>query len=223
MKSLKNKKIMKEALIILSFLIASSSGLAGEMTTEDGLKRISENIEKSTTNRNEYNKALEQVNHNINTLDSASTDLQSQKKKLQQQITENKNTLAQHTKKIQEIDKAKQEEEKKKQTDMDKIAQLEKVLTQLKGLQAARQERIEKLMEDRATVVNSQKEGETLQGTLAEETKLLDQRIAELKKEVTPWRSKKKTYEKESARWNNEIDRHQKMETEVKLLVDETT
>lgn len=207
----------------LSTLFITSSGLAGEMTAEDGIKRIEKNIEISTANRDEYNKAIEQVNHNIITLDSASLDLQSQKKKLTQQFGENKKTLTLHTKKIQEIDKARQDEEKKKLSDQSKITQLEKTLADLKALQAKRQERIEKLMEDRATVVNSQKDGETLQVTLGEEMKTLDQRIAELKKEVSPWKTKKKTYEKESARWNNELDRHQKMETEVKLLVDETT
>lgn len=214
---------IKNTFYILLTLIISSSGLAGDMTPEDGLKRITENIEKSTANRNEYNKAIEQVNYNINTLDSANNELQNQRKKIQQQLADNKNTLTLHIKKIQEIDKAKQEEEKKKQSELEKIAQMEKVLLQLKTLQTARQDRIEKLMEDRATIVNSQKEGETLQLTLNEESKVLDQRIEELKKEVSPWKTKKKTYEKEAARWNNEIDRHQKMDTEVKLLIDETT
>lgn len=223
MKKAIKENAIKEKFLILTFLLASSSGMAAELTAEDGLKRISENIEKSTTNKNEYVKALDQVNQNISTLDSANNELQAQRKKIQQNITENKTTLALHTKKIQEIDKARQEEEKKKQSDLDKIAQLEKVLNQLKGLQTERQARIEKLMEDRAAVVNSQKEGETLQLTLAEETKMLDLRIGELKKETAPWKTKKKDYEKATAKWNNEIDRHQKMETEVKLLLDETT
>lgn len=208
---------------ILTTVGLTHFGLAADLSPEEGLKKLSSNIDISTKNRNEYNKAIEQINQNVVTLDSAATGLNANKKKLQQQIQENKKTLNLHSKKIQEIDRSRQEEEKKKQADLQKIQQLEKTLAQLQALQLTRQERIDKLALDRSTIEKSQKEGEDLQQTLALEAKTIDQRIDTLKKEMAPWKTKKKSYEKESARWNNEIDRHQKMETEIKLLIDETT
>lgn len=216
------KRVGLSALLLGSFALVQPS-LAADLTPEDGLKKLSENIDISTKNRDEYNKAIEQVNRNVTTLDSAATELSTNKKKLQQQMSENKTTLALHTKKIQEIDRSRQDEERKKQMDLQKIQQLEKTLAQLKALQLTRQDRIDKLTLDRTTIENSKKDGDTLQQTLALEAKTIDQRIETLKKDAAPWRAKRKSYEKESARWNNEVDRHQKMETEIKLLTDETT
>lgn len=209
--------------LLCGLILSASSVYAGDLTPEEGLKRLSENIDTSSKNRDEYNKAIEQVSHNIITLDSASMEMQSQKKKLQQQIGENKNTLVLHTKKIQELDRSRKEEERKKADDLNKIAQLEKTLAQLKELQKVRQDRIQKLSLDRAAIEKSQKDGEALQVTLGGEVKVIDQRMDGLKKEVAPWKNKKKSYEKEAARWGNELERHQKMETEVKLLMDSTT
>lgn len=216
------KRVGLSALLLASLALEQPS-VAADLTPEEGLKKLSENIDISTKNRDEYNKAIEQVNQNVATLDSAATELSTNKKKLQQQMSENKTTLALHNKKMQEIDRSRQDEERKKQMDLQKIQQLEKTLAQLKALQLTRQDRIEKLTLDRTTIENSKKDGETLQQTLALEAKTIDQRIETLKKEASPWRVKRKSYEKESARWNNEIDRHQKMETEIKLLTDETT
>lgn len=221
------KNIIYLSKLTLTFLtllsLAPTRSFAADLTPEEGLKKLSQNIETSTKNRDEYNKAIDQVSHNIITLDSATNELSTHKKKLQQQMSENKSTLALHTKKLQEIEKSRQDEEKKKQSDLLKIQQLEKALAQLKELQTIHQDRIDKLAQDRLAIETSQKEGESLQQTLAQESKTLDQRIDALKKETAPWRSKKKSYEKESARWNKEIDRHEKMQTEVKLLIDETT
>lgn len=211
-------KILSAAIVLVSL-----TGGAEELNPEDGLKRLSQNIETSTKNRDEYNKVIEQVSHNIITLDSASVELQGQKRKLLQQISENKNTLTLHSKKLQELDRSRQEEERKKLEEQNKITQLESTLTQLKELQKSRQERIQKLAQDRVEIEKSQKNGEVLQTTLAGEVKEVDQRIDALKKEITPWKAKKKSYEKEAARWGNEIDRHQKMEAEVKLLMDSAT
>lgn len=211
------------SMLLIASMALTQAVFAADLTPEEGLKKLSENIDISTKNRDEYNKAIEQVNRNVSTLDSAASELSTNKKKLQQQITENKTTLALHTKKIQEIDRNRQDEERKKQMDLQKIQQLEKTLAQLKALQLTRQDRIDKLTLDRTTIETSQKEGEALQQTLAAEAKTIDQRIEVLKKDAAPWRAKRKSYEKESARWNNEIDRHQKMETEIKLLTDETT
>ncbi len=210
-------------ILLCGLLLSAGATYAGDLTPQEGLKRLSENIDTSTKNRDEYNKAIEQVSHNIITLDSASLEMQGQKKKLQQQITENKNTLVLHTKKLQELDRSRQDEERKKAEDLNKIAQLEKTLAQLKELQNQRQDRIQKLSQDRATIEKSQKDGEALQVSLNGEIKVIDQRMDSLKKEVAPWKTKKKSYEKEAARWSNELDRHQKMEAEVKLLMDSTT
>lgn len=227
MKTPRRKKTTLQCVGLSTLLLASmalaQTSFAADLTPEEGLKKLSENIDISTKNRDEYNKAIEQVNRNVTTLDSAANELSTNKKKLQQQMTENKTTLALHTKKIQEIDRNRQDEERKKQMDLQKIQQLEKTLAQLKALQLTRQDRIDKLTLDRTTIEASQKEGEALQQTLAAEGKTIDQRIETLKKDAAPWRAKRKSYEKESARWNNEIDRHQKMETEIKLLTDETT
>lgn len=223
---IQNENYMKRvglATLLLTSLILTQHSVAADLTPEEGLKKLSENIDISTKNRDEYNKAIEQVNRNVATLDAAATELSTNKKKLQQQMNENKTTLALHTKKIQEIDRNRQDEERKKQMDLQKIQQLEKTLAQLKALQLTRQDRLDKLTLDRTTIENSQKEGDVLQQTLAQEAKTIDQRIETLKKDAAPWRAKRKSYEKESARWNNEIDRHQKMETEIKLLTDETT
>jgi len=224
-KGLKKSKLKFIGIATLASACIVSSELvhSADLSPEEGLKKLSQNIEVSTKNRDEYNKAIEQISHNVIALDSASVELNASKKKLQQQITENKNTLSLHTKKMQDIDRNKQEEERKKQADLQKIQQLEKTLAQLKALQLTRQDRIDKLALDRASIEKSKKEGEELQQTLAQETKTIDQRIDTLKKEMAPWKSKRKSYEKEVSRWNNEIDRHQKMETEVKLLIDETT
>jgi chromosome segregation ATPase len=216
-------KMRQHTLLMISLLFAASLVRAGDVTPEEGLKKLSENIETSGKNRDEYQKAIVQIGQNINTLESATVNLQTQKQKLVKQMNDNKNTLGLHTKKLQELDRSRADEEKKKTDEVNKIAQMEKTLVELKGLQKTRQDRIDKLGQDRLAIEKSQKEGEVLQLTLAGEAKELDQRIDSLKKEAAPWKTKKKGYEKEATKWSNELDRHQKMETEVKLLLDSTT
>jgi chromosome segregation ATPase len=214
---------LKNTFVLGTLMLVTTAVQAGEITPDEGLQRLTQNIETSEKNRDEYNRAIEQVSHNITTLDSASLELYSQKKKLLQQVGENNGTLVLHSKKLQELDRSRQDEERKKADDLSKIAQLEKTLAQLKELQKVRAERIQKLTQDRTSIEKSQKEGQSLQLTLNAEAKVIDQRLDGLKKEVSPWRTKKKGYEKEAARWSNELDRHEKMEAEVKLLMNSTT
>lgn len=216
-------KFTIKTMIISGVLLPSLCLHAGELTPDEGLKKLSQNIETSTKNRDEFNKAIAKISENIGTLESASLDLQNQKKKLVQQMEENKNTLALHSKKLQDLEKSRQEEEKKRQEDAAKIAQLEKNLAQLKEIHKMRADRVQKLTLDRTNLETSQKQGETLQLTLTNETKEIDRRIEALNKSVAPWKEKQKTFQKEAARWNGEVERHQKMETEVKLLLDSTT
>lgn len=221
---MKNKKSnnLKYKLIISSLLI-SASGLTIELNPEEGLKHLTQNIETSLKNRDEFNKSLVQVSQNIVTLENSNAELGNQKKKLLAQILTNKNTLSLHTKKLQEIDKIRTDEEKKKTDELNKIAQIEKLLIQLKELQKTRQDRLTQLSIDRSTIEKSQNEGESLQLTLLNETKVIDKRMETLKNEMAPWRAKRKSFEKEASHWNNEFERHQKMQSEVKLLMDETT
>lgn len=202
------------------WLNVGSSLQAAELGPEEGLKRLSENVVTSSKNRDEYNKALTTVGQNINALDSASLNLQQQKNKLSQHILENQATLGVYDKKLQELERQRVEEERKKNEELAKIAQLEKSLAQLRELQKSRQDRLQKLTLDKTTLEKSKQQGNALQLTLADETKRIDQRLDELKKEVMPWKDKQKSYQKEAARWSSEVDRHQKMETEVKLLID---
>ena len=216
-------KTTRKLMISAGLLLTSLTLHGGELTPEESLKRLSQNVETSTKNRDELNKAIQQIGENISTLESASLDLQNQKKRLEQQLTENKSTLDLHSKKIQELDRNLQDEERKRQEDAAKIAQLEKTLSQLKEIQKMRADRVQKLTADRTTLEASKKQGADLQLSLAGETKKIDQRIETLGKEVLPWREKQKVYQKEAARWSGEVERHQKMEAEVKLLLDSTT
>lgn len=209
--------------IFSAILLAQSSGKAGDITPEEGLKRLSQNIETSTQNRDELNKSIELVSRNIQTLDSATLELLGQKKKLGLQVSENKATLDLHKKKLQELDRNRASEEKKKNDEFNQIAQLEKAILELKALQVQRQERIDQLNQDRLALESSQKEGETVQLSLSGEIKEIDQKINQLKQDLVPWKKKKTAYERDAAKWNHEIERHQKMETEVKVLMDSTT
>ena len=221
---MKNKKgkNLKYNLLISSLLI-SASGLTIELNPEEGLKHLSQNIETSLKNRDEFNKSLVQISQNIATIENSKAELGNQKRKLLAQILTNKNTLSLHTKKLQEIDKIRSDEEKKKSEELNKIVQIEKLLNQLKELQKTRQDRMTQLSIDRSTIEKSQNEGDALQLTLLTETKVIDKRMETLKNEMAPWKTKRKSFEKEASHWNNELERHQKMQLEVKLLIDETT
>ncbi|MEY4615388.1 MAG: hypothetical protein RJB66_348 [Pseudomonadota bacterium] len=210
--------------IIFGGIVASSVFLqAGELTPDEGLQRLSQNVETCTKNRDEINRAIAQINENVTTLESANLDLQNKKKRLHQQIDENKNTLALHNKKLQDLERNRIEEDKKLKDDAAKMVQLEKTLAQLKEIYKMRNDRVLKLESDRNSIIESQKQGEGLQVTLDNEIKNIDQRIESLTKEVAPWKERQKSYQKEASRWNGELERHQKMEAEVKLLLDSTT
>lgn len=216
---MKTTKLM----IISGIFIGSLAATAGELTPDEGLKRLSQNVETCTKNRDEINRAIGQINENITMLESANLDLQNKKKRIIQQIDENKNTLTLHTKKLQELEKGRLEEDKKLKDDAAKMAQLEKTLAQMKEIYKMRTDRLQKLDMDRANIQESQKKGEDLQVSLGNEIKQIDQRIDSLSKEVAPWKDRQKGYQKEAARWSGELERHQKMEAEVKLLLDTAT
>lgn len=206
---------------IMIALVASLFGtktLAANLTPEEGLKRITKNIETSSKNKEEYLRATKEVEGNLSLLEKAKGDLTSQRKKLSSQQTENKQTLQLHNKKLQELDKSRSNEEKLKAEDLLKIQKLEKMVADLKALVGERQKRLTALEQDRTALEQSKKQGEGLQLNLAQEIQALDQKIGELSKEMGPWKTKKGLYEKESARWHKELERHQKMESEVKVL-----
>lgn len=193
---------------------------AGEMTPEEGIKRIGENIEISSKNKEEFGKAIEQVNENLARLEKSQVALSSQRQTLLVQSKENKKTLELHQAQLKEIEKSRQTEEKAKAAERLKIEQLEKALADLKNTITQRDSRLNLLEQDRVSLDGSKKQGENLIATMNQEIQTLDQRISALKKEMAHWKQKKSAYEKESTRWQKELERHQKMDADVKVLND---
>ena len=197
--------------LTLLSLSLSLKAYAEPMTANDGLEKIKSNLENSKLNQKEYEKNLNIVSQNINEVSKAKTTVQKQKEKLTSEILQNNESLKKVLIQERDINLLISQEKEKQAAEIKQLEQLEKTIAQIKQNQAQRESIIadyQNQLRSNGEEKKAWKERETeLRG---QEAKVI-QSIRGLASEESTWTNKKKGYEGEAKRWNQEADKQQKI------------
>lgn len=206
-------------ILFLTFSIQIPS-LAKELTADEGLAKINKNIDVSQSNINDLQKNMNIVDGNILSLNKANADLQAQKKTLQNLYKENDRIILNHGKEMTKFDQLITKEKQLLEDEKQKIQRLEQVIAQLKAQQEKRNSNIAELQKNKETFAASKVKGIENQKQIQVSLTEIDKNIAASKKELQTWTSKRKANEKELSKWTKERDTHQKMQDDIKTLLE---
>jgi chromosome segregation ATPase len=217
---MKNKGVfMKRILLTLIIMTMTSQAKAKDLSAEDGLIKIEKNITTSQSNIESFLDNLTTINGNITLLGNSQAQMETQKRSLQNTHKENEKILSNHTKEVAKIDGMITKEKNLLEDERLKIQKMEALLIQLKAQQDQRSQNILELQAAKDRFVKSKEKGLENQKTLAQSIQEVDKGIQLTKKEIQTWNSKKKSNDKEIAKWTNEKDKHLKMQDEIKVLL----
>ncbi len=208
-------------LLLTSFIFLITFNItAKELSAEDGLTKINKNIETSQSNINDIQKNLSIVDSNIQAMNKTSAELQAQKKTLQNLYKENERIIQNHGKEMAKFDLLVSKEKQSLEDEKQKITKLEQVIAQLKAQQEKRNNNIVELQKNKETYLASKNKGLENQKQIQSSISEVDKNILSAKKELQIWTQKRKNNDKELAKWTKERDSHQKMQDDVKTLLE---
>lgn len=210
---------MKRILLTLIILTMTIQAKAKDLSAEDGLVKIEKNIATSQSNIEAFQDNLTTINGNITLLGNSQMQMETQKRGLQNTHKENEKVLSNHTKEVAKIDGMIAKEKNLLEDERLKIQKMEALLIQLKAQQDQRGQNILELQAAKDRFVKSKEKGLENQKALAQSIQEADKGIQLTKKEIQTWSSKKKSNDKEIAKWTNEKDKHLKMQDEIKVLL----
>jgi chromosome segregation ATPase len=210
---------MKKIILPLIIIGFSFSSAAKDLTADEGITKIEKNISTSQNNINSFQDNLNLIIGNIGLLAHTQSQMEIQKKGLQTTHKENEKVLGNHTKEVTKIDSMISKEKSLLEDEKLKIQKLEVLLIQLKAQQDQRGRNILELQAAKDRFIRSKEKGAENQKALAQSIQEVDKGIQGTKKEIQSWNSKKKTNEREIAKWTTEKEKHLKMQDEVKVLL----
>lgn len=205
---------------LLILTLMSSTALSKELTAEDGLAKINKNIQTSQSNINDLQSNLTIVNGNIATINQTQAQLEAQKKTLQNLHKENDRILESQKKEISKYDQLIQKEKNALEDEKQKIQKLEQIIAQLKSQQEVRNKNIVDLNKNKDQFIQAKDKGQENQKQITLAIQEVDKNIQATKKEGQTWVQKRKSNEKDLAKWTKELDNHQKMQDDIKTLME---
>lgn len=209
---------MKTLLMLLTMVLAQNA--FAQASAEEGLSRIESNIENSKANIKEYEKNIQIVDANIAEVNKAKKKLDEQNDNLKGVIKDNKKTLADYQKQNLELDKLTLSETKKLDQGALKIKELEVLLANLKTNQEALAKNIQNYKDQKLKLETDKKEWDARALSLAKTNSDLESQIKALKAEEQSWKGKRKGYEGEVSRWTKELEKQQKLQSDMKALIE---
>jgi chromosome segregation ATPase len=205
--------------LTLIFCAISLQVKAKDLSAEDGLLKIEKNINTSQSNIDSFQENLTTIINNITLLSNTHGQMENQKRGLQTTLKENERILTNHAREVAKIDSLIAKERGLLEDEKLKIQKLEALLIQLKGQQDQRGQNILELQASKDRFIKSKEKGQENQKALAQSIQEVDKGIQSIKKEVQTWNSKKKSSDREIAKWSAEKEKHLKMQEEVKVLL----
>ncbi len=214
---------MKKVILttIVATLTFSALASADPMTASQGLEKIKTNLENSKDNQKEYDRNLEIVSQNLKEVAKAKETYQKQKEKLTAEIVKNNDSMKKVLVQERDINTVLASEKEKLQTESKQLAQLEKMIAQIKANQIQREANIADYQNQIRMTAEEKKSWKDREMELrAQESKSI-QSVRSIASEEATWNNKKKGYEGELKRWVAETDKQQKSHDSYKGLAEQ--
>lgn len=198
---------------------SAAGAAASRASAAAGIARLEQNITNSKENLSQYKSNLVIVQDNLKEVAKAKATVEEQKKEVDGQVRGARNNLQSVDKNEKEIAKLIQTEQASIQSDDLKIQELEKVIAQIKENQIKRQANLNRYREQNDQLAVERREWQARADALTVQQTEVNQRLAKVNGSEKEWRNKRRGYEAEITRWEQEIARHEKTLKEQKALV----
>jgi chromosome segregation ATPase len=188
--------------VAIAALIGSTA--FAKTDTSKQVEKLKVNAENSEANYDQYKSNLEIVNKNIDQADGALKDIRKMKTQLvsnTQNVEKNKQALV---KLEQELVKFKTQEQEKIKADEVQIAELKKTLEKLEANKKMREQNVLAYDAKTEEVKKERADWDTQVAQMASLQKQLAEKEQKASEEKNAWTAKRKDYEGEARKWQNQ-------------------
>ncbi len=185
---------------------------AQTLTAAQGLEKIKTNVENSKANQREYERNLKVIAKNLDEVNKAKGTFQKQKDTVQFEVGKNSESLKKVVAQEREITTLLTQENEKLQAETKQLAQLEKLVAQIKLNQVQRETNITEYQNQLRMTAEEKKAWKDRDTELRTQEAKTIQSLRAIASEETTWSNKKKGYESESKRWSAEAEKQQRVQ-----------